>query len=166
MSLVLLPTAYSPTAMLVAAATANDHTVHVHSCCQFDCYSMDYSPSKCQSERWLSTYFESVSDNNNNDTADDDWCSSIDSISLSLLRPSYSSPSSINNVIWSFAERCLRIGRVLLLYLLLDYCFRLIPPVFDSGGYCVHNGITLFLFICYWYIRRYIMIKFNSFAAT
>mmetsp|Transcript_41789 Transcript_41789/g.47194 ORF Transcript_41789/g.47194 Transcript_41789/m.47194 type:complete len:115 (-) Transcript_41789:133-477(-) len=51
MSLVLLPTAYSPTAMPVAATTANDHTVYVHYCCQFDCYSMDYSPSKCQSKR-------------------------------------------------------------------------------------------------------------------
>jgi len=41
MSLVLLPTANSPTAMPVAATTANDHTVYVHYCCQFECCSMD-----------------------------------------------------------------------------------------------------------------------------
>ena len=39
------------------------------------------------------------SDNITNATADDDCYSSIDSVSLSPLRPSYPSPSSINNVI-------------------------------------------------------------------
>jgi len=51
MSLVLLPTAHSPTAMPVAATAANDHTVYVHYYGQFECYSMDYSPSKCHSDR-------------------------------------------------------------------------------------------------------------------
>jgi len=41
MSLVLLPTANSPTAMPVAPTAANDHTVYVHYCCQFECYSID-----------------------------------------------------------------------------------------------------------------------------
>jgi len=48
-------------------------------------------------------------------------------------------------VLLSFADRCLRIGSVLFLYLLLDYCFRLIPPVFDSGRPCPSVAVDLLI---------------------
>jgi len=70
--------------------------------------------------------------------ADDDWCSSIDSVSLSLLRPSYSSPSSIVSIC-----RCRFINNTTSYKRSVDFIFGFHHFYYESSSSKIYHPIMM-----------------------
>jgi len=132
---------------MIQLIPSNDANTVFH----FECYLFDYSPTNCRSERWLRTYFESVSGNNYHNIAD----------MILIIHPM--NPCFLIGcwLCWSSFDHPDR-------YYSIDDDAAHDPTVYvylsSSHRYWywyVYVHLIMFLFIRYWYIHQYFMIQFR-----